>query len=836
MKLIRCQLKGYTRLLLNNIQFIDYSPVHKIQLILGSNGAGKSSLIKELSPLPADHREYSKDGFKVIEYHHNNSHYTLKSLFSSSGNEYHFIKDGEALNPGCTLTVFRELVKQEFFITPDIHELMTGVTTFSNMSISERRNWFTKISDADYTYAIRYYQTLKDKHRDLTGAIKQQQSRLVQESEKLITPDKEQSYREDISHLSDLLTHFLGLKHYTSLNKRQLEESREKTQSQLSLSAETIRKQIRKIYQIKTGKDTALYADHTLASEKIVTLKGDLAVCHSQSRATIQRVTEIDTMLNALKSSNIESFSDIDTTVTSLQQSLITLKGTFQYPQLEYSDPMHALEALSATESELSAIFTQLPPNPNKSKYTREQWVAQSELRQQLQNRAAKLERSHLEYVAKKQQLEHAKVHDRIDCPQCKHSWHKDYSESEYRRVCELIGSIHQDLQDTKTEQERVDHYLTECGEYFSLFKEYSRVRKGFSVFNEFWAMVDEKGWVFETPGRLTNELPQLRADLLAHLEASRVKKRLDDAAELKRTLSKNQDDSLNGLQVERARLESQLQEQIERKESIQAMIVRLEELLTAYQHLSASVTRVEDIVKLQESSLKEAITLERNDHLNRVIELTKLELTQREQIISRIDIQKALVSHMESQIQEMAEQAQVLKYALRELSPTEGLIARGLTGFINHFITRVNHFIKKVWLYPLELTPISPEEDLDLDYKFKIKVNDRHAVSDISKGSSGMKEIIDLAFKVTSMKYLGLEYAPLHLDEFGARLDESHRRSAHHAIVQLMNSSNFSQIFMISHYEHSYGSLKNCDVTVLSDANITIPKEMAYNTHVKFS
>ena len=222
-------------------------------------------------------------------------------------------------------------------------------------------------------------------------------------------------------------------------------------------------------------------------------------------------------------------------------------------------------------------------------------------------------------------------------------------------------------------------------------------MRKGFSVFNEFWAMVDEKGWVFETPGRLTNELPQLRADLLAHLEASRVKKRLDDAAELKRTLSKNQDDSLNGLQVERARLESQLQEQIERKESIQAMIVRLEELLTAYQHLSASVTRVEDIVKLQESSLKEAITLERNDHLNRVIELTKLELTQREQIISRIDIQKALVSHMESQIQEMAEQAQVLKYALRELSPTEGLIARGLTGFINHFITRVNHFIKKV-------------------------------------------------------------------------------------------------------------------------------------------
>ena len=92
------------------------------------------------------------------------------------------------------------------------------------------------------------------------------------------------------------------------------------------------------------------------------------------------------------------------------------------------------------------------------------------------------------------------------------------------------------------------------------------------------------------------------------------------------------------------------------------------------------------------------------------------------------------------------------------------------------------------------------------------------------------MKEVIDLAFKVISMKYLNLESFPLFLDEFGCKLDEAHRKTAHHAMRELMRASNFSQVFIVSHYEESYASLTDCDITVLSDANLTLPATMNVN------
>jgi ABC-type nitrate/sulfonate/bicarbonate transport system ATPase subunit len=85
-------------------------------------------------------------------------------------------------------------------------------------------------------------------------------------------------------------------------------------------------------------------------------------------------------------------------------------------------------------------------------------------------------------------------------------------------------------------------------------------------------------------------------------------------------------------------------------------------------------------------------------------------------------------------------------------------------------------------------------------------------------------------------MSYLGLEKAPLVLDELGAKLDSAHRQSVQFEITNLITTSNFSQVFMVSHYENAYGSLNNADICVLHPSNINIPKNMAYNTHVKMS
>ena len=161
MKIISLTLIGYRNFKLRQIHHFHYRPTLKTQLILGTNGSGKSSILKELSPLPAHHSDFEKEGRKEIEISHNGKHYLLQSLFGQEGNRYPFIIDGENLNPGFTVTVYKELVKEHFNYTPEVHSLLIGSIRFPTMSINDRRNWFMKISDTDYTYALKYYQKLK---------------------------------------------------------------------------------------------------------------------------------------------------------------------------------------------------------------------------------------------------------------------------------------------------------------------------------------------------------------------------------------------------------------------------------------------------------------------------------------------------------------------------------------------------------------------------------------------------------------------------------------------------------------------------------------------------
>lgn len=90
--------------------------------------------------------------------------------------------------------------------------------------------------------------------------------------------------------------------------------------------------------------------------------------------------------------------------------------------------------------------------------------------------------------------------------------------------------------------------------------------------------------------------------------------------------------------------------------------------------------------------------------------------------------------------------------------------------------------------------------------------------------------EIVNLAFKLTGMLYLGLTDYPLYLDELGAAFDEQHRINVMNFVKQLMEVNQHSQMFLISHYAASWGVFTGAQVLVLDGSNIAIPQE--YNKH----
>jgi len=155
------------------------------------------------------------------------------------------------------------------------------------------------------------------------------------------------------------------------------------------------------------------------------------------------------------------------------------------------------------------------------------------------------------------------------------------------------------------------------------------------------------------------------------------------------------------------------------------------------------------------------------------------------------------------------------------------------MNSFLNRFVSDMNSIISLIWSYDLEILPCMIGEGNDLDYKFRVKVNNSETVEDVSKVGSSMHEMINLAFRIVFTKYMGIQDTPLILDEFGRTFDDEHRRKAYRVVNDIFTSM-FNQIFIVSHFESMYGSLSNTDLNVLSSNNLDIDKKKISNNVFK--
>ena len=118
-----------------------------------------------------------------------------------------------------------------------------------------------------------------------------------------------------------------------------------------------------------------------------------------------------------------------------------------------------------------------------------------------------------------------------------------------------------------------------------------------------------------------------------------------------------------------------------------------------------------------------------------------------------------------------------------------------------------------------MEILPCEVEDGTDLNYKFKVKVNHTEYIEDISKLSSSMQEIVNLAFKIVFVKYLNLTSFPLILDEFGRTMDAEHRVAAYDVIDRVLSHS-FEQIVLVCHFESMYSRFVNASFVELVDSS----------------
>lgn len=813
--------------MVKGVTYFNYTPETTIQIILGANGSGKSSLLKELSPLPALASEFDRGGYKKITISHKGSIYELTSDFTDKSNVYSFIKDSVELNPGYTITIYRDLVRTEFGYTQEIHDLLIGQTCFSSMDIATRRSWFTKLPSTDYSYAIRYFKKLSAELTGTNGAIKHVSGKLLQERSKDISEEEVLKLKEDIKVLKDYLAYILENKASAKSGTHEVQEEIK----DISNNIEKLCKELKSSIRAYDYNKNILSIDDL--KNRIISIQSDIASTTTLIEHIFKEAESVGLSIEELERNNAQSVEQLEKKMNERKAYVLQIAKSIKN-NLQFKDPEKALKELEAVSIYLLEITGELESDPNKDinkEYYELLINKHSSLTKKLENIQDKL--SHIRSDILKQ--EKARDHDLIECPNCTHKFSNSFSQSVYEECIKARSEaekqaalLAQEIKDTEENRDRVIRR-------FELLRSFTQLTRGHPDLEPLWDYI-RSNILFSNPSGCSQLLQVTRQDLIIQAEIERLTQDEKQEALLLQTMMNYKNSSLSDLKASYEKSSQEIARLQNTKESLKSELSYTQSMLSIAESIEYLKNELTKAIELKDSKINTLAVSIRSELQNKLIQNVQYEISIRESRLSSINNHASIIKDLDEQLAYLNNKKKILTAAVNILSPSEGLIAKGITGFINHFLSQMNSFIKNIWSYPFELVPLSPDENLDLDYKFPVKIANSVVSPDISKISKGQKEIVDLAFKVVACIYLHLDDAPLYLDEFGSSFDKEHRQAVSDMMHTLTHTSNFSQIYIISHYEEMYGSFKNTDITAFYDPQIESINDSTFNKVATFS
>ncbi len=814
MRIERIELHKYKRLSLSGMNTLIYTPETDIQIILGTNGSGKSSLVREMMlPVSDITRDYEEDGYKILNIEHNDKKYQLSSGIPSR-TKHSFLVDGDELNTGHTRKVQLKLVEEHLLLSPKISDLLLGNKSFAKMLPMERREWITELSNIDYTYPIGIYNELKRKHRDLVGGIKLYNQKINQLSENLVTDTELKKMDEDIKHLRLLIDGLTECKTVSADITRVENIDITRTVNRMlnmlgsvtdESASELNTTKVKQEVLIITNRDTLT----TLRTELDGLNKDREVIVTNKETDVFREHDKVSKQLEVIRKSN---YMNIDL------ENILAVRDGYRliYPELItvindmsiYQDTSIDIESFERLSKRLSDVNQSL---------------------RQGEGRITTL-------TATMKQLEANRDGDDIECGKCGNIWKIGYDKKLYDRTVQMLKDITESKDRDVNIQSKIMEQIDMFKSKAELIKEYNRLLTGNPV------LLSVKEYIISKT--------DISVDNTSHLIS------IIDSV----NLNVNSLKVCHNIIVTKAKLENTI-ELINKTDNIKLEYIdkKIEVLDDKYATLLKNNVRLNHDVSMIVKEIKRREELANDHHqLLKLIQGRKQMfgnelLDMRNKMLHSLILDiKHLMSEMENRVnnskqvrhtyneyKDTIKDIEVKELAMAQLidklSPSSGLIAKSINSFINVMVKDMNDIISMVWSYDIVILPCGITDDNDLDYKFKVIIDGDSERKDISELSSGTSVIVNLAFKLVFMKYKGILGYPLILDEFGMNMDNQHRINAYNMVDNILSSS-FKQIFIISHFESMYGRFTNADITILDTANVTIGADMSYNKQLTLS
>lgn len=789
-------LTNYDRFFLNNIESIEFRPKQKLQLLLGTNGSGKSSLLSELNPLPINKNDFT-NGSKEITIEKDNNIFKLKS----TSNKNSFMLNNTELNDGGTKTVQLNLVKEYFNLTPKYNNIILGTEKLTAMSTNERKNILREMSTVDYSYGIYLYNTLKQELRDTVGYLKLMQIEMNNDISNIVNDDEILILKNDITKCKNMIDSL-------SMSYSKSEEYKDIPIIDLNIDMDILDK-------------NKLQADLDYNNKFIINIE--------------EEITNLNKEIDSLDdySTTIKDSETLNTKLKSLEEYFKIINNKYNMEKYSPIDSKNRLEKL--LNSNLNNINIELSYLDNIIFTPTEHKELKSKL--EILNNNLKIVSHGYDNNSKELEilLSNKTDNNKITCSSCGTMNYFGYSKEKEDMLQEKVNNF-------KIKYDELN------SQYLELYEIYQKQKQKITYLQEIKEIISDLSIIplyTDLVKKYVNDITSITSTMLNIIfkniedflidikdydsnnnELIEVKLKISSGIEIlniyKRKYIEDKDKLINKLNV-----------LLDKKREVSSNIVIIKNNIEKCNIVNKHIETLNTIITNYKFNKKQIVINNKNTILtNTIRELKSLLITLEdkynniEKIKSRIEINKKHIdSHEDIRV--------ALQYAINALSPTEGIIAKSINSFINVFLNEMNTIINSVWSYELTLLPCQINESNDLDYLFAVKVADnKKDIKDVAYLSTSMKDIVDLSFKIVFMKYMKLTHMPLMLDEFGVFMDDTHRNKVYDVIENLL-SNNFSQIYFTANFKSIYGRFVDSDINILDDKNLELD-DIFYNENLK--
>lgn len=823
MKVIRLILSGYKRLSLSFIDYFEITPKETLQLILGTNGSGKSSVLSEMTPFPSHHSNFVVGGYKKIEVEHHGKLYCLTSTYSGGSGNHSFIctTDDEELNPGGTVKAFQTVVEQTFGWDKGLMDLMLGRTRFTSMSVAERRQWLTRLCSVDLDPAFKLFKHFTSSERDQRGVINSLGKRLVSESQQILDENTIEQLKGEVKRHHDALIELYPLK--------------QDRQSTGAFDTAHWKQEVTQLLKQKiTVPSFPLKAGSFDVTRK--SLERDIALTNQYYETLLKQLEDTQRYL-----SQYNDDGGISLDVAKQQVKLLKDKHDILSKELT-SLPKTRLPLIDAIAAgldesrlkELTGRFNELLtaiPDNEEGHFNLERG---KEAERKLQQASTLKRNKEDEILNMQRRIAQMKSCESVTCPQCTHHFKPGIDPNEEPQLLQHIQHTQSQVDKLVAPIAKLEEYLASLEEYRGFVNAFRAITQHHPEASVLWNYCIAEKVPFRTPRAYLSDLANWCELVITQRRIDKTALEYQQYEDRIALIEKTDTSSLKAQQAKAIELEKTLYETQQTSVKLNAQLKELVACINDRQlyqdRLVNAKAHYESLLNNAQASLGNAF----QSGLSTEIQHHQSQVAGLEAKLHEHALKEGGRNALEQQRKDAQEDQKHYALLAAALNPTEGLIGQYLKASMGNIVHRLNTLIDRIWSYPLEVLSC-PLEKEDLTYKFPLQVNDGSMnVPDIELGSSAQRDVVDFAFKLTVMSCLNRNDIPLYMDELGASFDEQHRSGLIDMIDTMLENQNLEQVFFVSHYVNTHGAFQHADICVLDPRNITVPEK--FNQHVKLA